>query len=926
VALNALREKIDALVAGQGEVVSIEGPPGTGKSALLDVATQMAAQRKVRVLAADADPASHTVPLGPILQALTTGDDPIVSADDLVRLAHPDQRFWLIRELQHAIEVAALREPLMIVLDDLQWADVATLGAIGSLSRQLTTHRVLWLLSLRSEALSGELKATLGLVGGPSGTELVLDLLDEAAVLQMSEDLIGAAPDDALSSILQRAEGQPFLLVEMVEALRGEQRISLDGSIARLVGTGMPTRFVDSVQGRLADLSPEGRHAVQMASILGRQFTVAELADMIDRPPGALVQSLQEAIASGLLDPEGERLTFRHDLLRDAVRAALPESVRNGLQRQAIEVMSRHGVRPAEFANLVAEVAETGDSGSVDLLRRAAAEVGRVSPSVAVGLSRRALELTTTAAPERNAIAAETLNFLVDAGRIREAEKLLDQVGGDLVDPATEVQVRLHIGLLMLQYLPSAAVEQCRRGLRHEDIPMSLRAQLLSLMARGYDLLGDFSAEDDTVDRIAAEPFSRTDPLGEMMRLTPEAMVRFAVGDWRSAMRLSEGAVKLQASIERPTSRLWAASAWQALLMISSGLIDEAFLRIDPGVRSAEEEGLSAALRVWSMLRCRALFAVGRLADATAEAETTIELGRDSGQARGGYLNHIASFVLGSVALHTGERGALDNAVASAERMSGAPCPNSRRLGAWLGTLLAHAAGSRQKLDVDLLDPLATGRLHAGSGRQHSDSVQLVRMLIATDQAAEAQGVIERLEVVDRKYPDFPFLHATSLHARSLLDQDPARARQAAELHRIDPRRLVRASAAEDAGRLLFASERDAAIGFFDEALGLYAEVGAERDVARVRGLLRSRGVRRVEGGRRASSEWPELTKSELAVVREVARGATNREAAQRLYLSPYTVNSHLRHVFDKLGIRSRVDLARIAAERELPGADPVDV
>src|SRR6185437_10652098 len=195
VALNALREKIDALVAGQGEVVSIEGPPGTGKSALLDVATQMAAQRKVRVLAADADPASHTVPLGPILQALTTGDDPIVSADDLVRLAHPDQRFWLIRELQHAIEVAALREPLMIVLDDLQWADVATLGAIGSLSRQLTTHRVLWLLSLRSEALSGELKATLGLVGGPSGTELVLDLLDEAAVLQMSEDLIGAAPD-----------------------------------------------------------------------------------------------------------------------------------------------------------------------------------------------------------------------------------------------------------------------------------------------------------------------------------------------------------------------------------------------------------------------------------------------------------------------------------------------------------------------------------------------------------------------------------------------------------------------------------------------------------------------------------------------------------------------------------------------------------
>jgi DNA-binding CsgD family transcriptional regulator len=64
---------------------------------------------------------------------------------------------------------------------------------------------------------------------------------------------------------------------------------------------------------------------------------------------------------------------------------------------------------------------------------------------------------------------------------------------------------------------------------------------------------------------------------------------------------------------------------------------------------------------------------------------------------------------------------------------------------------------------------------------------------------------------------------------------------------------------------------------------------------------------------------WPELTASELAVARLVARGATNREAADQLHLSPYTVSSHLRHMFDKLGIRSRVELARVVANRE-PG------
>ena len=94
---------------------------------------------------------------------------------------------------------------------------------------------------------------------------------------------------------------------------------------------------------------------------------------------------------------------------------------------------------------------------------------------------------------------------------------------------------------------------------------------------------------------------------------------------------------------------------------------------------------------------------------------------------------------------------------------------------------------------------------------------------------------------------------------------------------------------------------------------------GAERDAARVRGLLRARGVRPAASGPRSAPEWPELTESELAVVGLVTRGATNREVAERLYLSPYTVNSHLRHVFTKLGIRSRVELARLAAERGAP-------
>jgi len=126
----------------------------------------------------------------------------------------------------------------------------------------------------------------------------------------------------------------------------------------------------------------------------------------------------------------------------------------------------------------------------------------------------------------------------------------------------------------------------------------------------------------------------------------------------------------------------------------------------------------------------------------------------------------------------------------------------------------------------------------------------------------------------------------------------------------------VRAAVLEDAGRLLPEARATEAMPLLETALTSYAGAGAERDAARVRSLLRARGVRPPASGPRSAPDWPELTESEFAVVSLVAQGATNREVAERLYLSPYTVNSHLRHVFAKLGIRSRVELARLAAAR----------
>jgi len=139
------------------------------------------------------------------------------------------------------------------------------------------------------------------------------------------------------------------------------------------------------------------------------------------------------------------------------------------------------------------------------------------------------------------------------------------------------------------------------------------------------------------------------------------------------------------------------------------------------------------------------------------------------------------------------------------------------------------------------------------------------------------------------------------------------------DLFQRTPRRLELAAALEDLGVELIATGREDAIDVLSRTLALYAELGATRDARRVRSRLRELGVRRrLVAAEPQKDGWGSLTTSELTVARLVAEGLTNREVAERLFVSPHTINSHLRHVFAKLGINSRVELARLARDYEM--------
>ncbi|MFI7640065.1 AAA family ATPase [Nonomuraea sp. NPDC049400] len=926
-ALGALDE---VLLAGSGCVV-VEGPAGIGKSRLLEEAAGRARARGTAVARGRATELDRVAPLSTLLRPLTVPleypgtpapsrpspgrDGGSTAAGFGVVLGGGGGRpvgdgFRMIERIGEAIERFTRSRALAIVLDDVQWADELTCLALRQLVSGLAGSPVVWLLGRRPLP---EQEAVDRLIA-EGASRLSLPPLTPGEAAELSGRLLGASPGPSVLELARAGGGNPFLLEEVLTGLRGEGRVVVADGVAEVSGAELPVGFVAAVERRLRELSSAARRLLAVASVLRRPFSVHEAAGVLGLAPGAVLGQVSEAVRAGALVGEGDRLAFRHDLIREAVYGGLGAAVRTALHREAAAVLRAEGRPPAELAEHLRHGARVGDEAAIRELRAAAQEMTATAPSAAADLMLRALELagshdagtafaTTADGHDTGASSATTpatvqstgaggpggvvgdgrdgglvagvVRLLASAGRLAEAREIADARGGRHQAGPRSAGEEAAIVLGLAEALKHAGDDQgvlrCTgRVLDRPGVPVRERARLLAVRAHALMMTGEI----DAADAAAVGAVAAGEVFAQVVGLQARSTVALFRGDLGGALRHAERSVELadaaggEAAHRHP--RLWLGAAMAALDRFEEA--EGVYAVVE---REAGRQGTAWALPLLHRFRAELLLAWGRLDDTAAEAEAGLRVAE---QLSAMALAPALLGVLGHVALLRDEpdaaRGYLDRGLELAGDGPG---------------LVAEELRWRR----ELLDDATTGARTRPLTRSGGDSsyTALAYLIVQEPWTAarwrDDPRVVACVRDLARRNPGVGSLAAGLAHAEGRLDE-------AIELYRSAPRPLGLAAALEEAGRR-------------EEALEVYRACGAVR------------GTGRLRDGRGPDRGWEALSPSELRVVRLIAQGMTNREAAAALFLSPHTIDSHLRHAFAKLGVNSRVELTRQVLAHE-PG------
>lgn len=898
---------------GQGKVLLVEGGPGTGKSLLLAVARQRAEERGFSVAAATANKLSQSMPLAPLLAAVrTTPAPPGRARQPEVAVTSPSAGLVLTR-----LEELASTGPALVTVDDLQWADPATMKAFQPMQRLLASHALSWILTMGTSPSSSNAELLFDSLEGDGAARIALGPIAHEAQVALIGDVLGAVPDATLIELAADASGNPCILTEAFRGLVDEDAITTCGGHASLASAQIPQRIQAWTRDRLKGLCARTRQFLETASILGNSFRLEDAAEILGESPGSLLATLEEALSAHLLVAAPDGLAFQHEFVRKAVAQTLPTAIQQALHWQFGQLLlaRRSSAVPAAYHLLSG--ARPGDDSALAVLDRAVAELLPLAPQPAAELATGALALTLPADPDRSARTITAAKALTAAGQWDEVETLVRSALAVPLPSSDSAALRCALSsLLGLTERPTEAMIEAQIVLANFDITSDLRDDAIIALLRAWLGLRGNQQVSRLARTILAEASTKR---GEVV---VAAMVALALAMWDVGKPTEALDVAAQAAW-RATQEPCETPGFHPHLLLAARLIDvrriDEAIAIMNSIESIETSGASP----WpegmaGVLRARIALAGGRLDDAAAQAESAVRSANASGPF---FYESFLMPILATVALRQGD---LRAAAEYAERLSA--------LGHYYGSayqtggvrvvaaqVLEASRGPQAALDF-LAEVFADLREHRTTlMADPANAPWLVRLTLAAGDRKQAENIVSVMRETSQRNPTLTAIRASAEHAEGLLASDGCRLQNAAAQH-VDP--WARACAAEDHGVLLAAEDkRREAAGVLDKALQEYTRLGAKGAMARTRSRLRQLGIRHRHWAtrRRPVAGWESLTDAEQATARLVAQGLTNQQVASQLFVSAHTVAFHLRQTFRKLQIGSRVELARITLEHAEP-------
>jgi ATP/maltotriose-dependent transcriptional regulator MalT len=922
----------------------VTGEPGIGKTYLLSELGQRADEQGWLVLSGRSSELERELPFGLVIDAFDAylgSLDPQtferIAPEEMSELAGlfpslrsladaPEQpseaveRFRAHKAVVEMIERLAARQPVLLLLDDLHWADPASIEQAGYVLRRPPEAPVMIVGSFRSgQADPALITAVEGAVREGRVEILELGPLDPEDAAKLVG--LGAATD----GLYESSGGNPFYLLQLARGGERAAPVSAEG------GEGVPAAVSATIAGELSGLSEPTRDFAQAAAVVGDPFELDLAVETGGLNEATALEALDEMIARDLVRA-GEvprSFQFRHPLVRSAIYETCSPGARLAAHQRAAEALSVRGAPASARAHHVEHAARFGDTDAVEVLREAGQQVTGRAPGTAarwlgtavrimpkdVSAEDRLLLLMTLAeaqgATGQFEAARETLIEAIELasedgpvprvrligacagieqllGRREEAHRRLMAALEDLSDEPTPQAASLMIDLSLdcfygMDY--EGMVDWARRAVATSrtvgERPLLTASSGLLAFAATLPLYieeAEVAAREATelVDSMADEELAlRLDAVGHL------AGAQFYLGQYEDALRHAErGLAVARATGQGELFPILVQGTGN--ILFTTGRLAEAAEVLDGALELGRSSG-SVPTLVWTLLnRNYAAYLAGDL-------ETALACGAEGAELRGGLGESVigiwSAAVYGITLLESGDPA---NAI---ELLSecGDDEPMSKVPGPWRGNWLEHFARAQLALGD------REGAAHsAAEARAVADACELALPRMAADRAAAAIA-LDRGEAKDAG--------ALALAAAGAAESIGARIDEAFS-------RML-------AGRALAAAEdRDLAVAELERAAAIFDECGAPRYRDQTEQELRKLGRSVHRRSERGTGEGIEsLSGRELEVARLVVDRRTNPEIAAELFLSVKTVETHLRNIFRKLDAGSRVEVARIVEQ-----------